>query len=84
MTLQQKLQRLINEKQITLGIISEKTGVTPRTIQNYARGKTVPKTQEKYLTVCEQIDELYKKYPNKKPTSKYSVFRKYVKTKLSR
>ena len=57
MTLQQRLERLLRERKVTLGMISEKTGVTPRTIQNYAKGKTVPKTKEKYMTVCDQIAE---------------------------
>lgn len=76
MTLQQKLQRLINEKDITLGMISAKTGVTPRTVQNYTKGKTVPKTHEKYMTICDQIDELYEICPNKKPPKKYIMFRR--------
>ena len=75
MTLQERLIRLFNEREVTLGMISKKTGVTPRTIQNYAKGRTVPKTHEKYLTVCEQIDELYESCPKKKPKGKYLMFK---------
>lgn len=82
MTLQQSIQRLISEKEITLSIISEKTGVTPRTVQNYVKGKTVPKTHEKYLTICEQIEELYETYPNKAPSKKYIMFRRFAKSNV--
>jgi len=78
MTLQQRLQRLLKERKVTLKMISEKTGVTPRTIQNYAKGKTVPKTKEKYMTVCDQIDELYELCPKKKPRRKYELFRRNI------
>ncbi|MBO4392393.1 MAG: helix-turn-helix transcriptional regulator [Clostridia bacterium] len=78
MTLKEKLATLISSRQVTLGQISEKTGVTPRTLQNYAKGKTVPKTYEKYLFMCEMIDELCETCPKKREKKWYM---KYVRGK---
>ncbi len=74
MTLQERITRLIREREVTLAVIAQKTGVTPRTIQNYAKGITIPKTEEKYLTVCEQIDELYESCPQKKSKKWYYIY----------
>ena len=76
MSLQERLERLFSEKEITLKKISAMLGVTPRTVQNYKWGRTVPKTYEKELTIYEIIDVLYETLPPKKPAnySKYKIF----------
>ena len=78
MTLKEKLKTLIATKQVTLGQISAKTGVTPRTVQNYLRGRTVPKTYEKYLFMCEMVDELLQTCPKKREKKWYM---KYIRGK---
>ena len=76
MSLQERLERLFSEKEITLKKISAMLGVTPRTVQNYKWGRTVPKTYGKEWTMCEIIDALYETLPSKKPAnySKYKIF----------
>jgi hypothetical protein len=78
MTLKEKLNTLIATRQVTLGLIASKTGVTPRTVQNYLRGRTVPKTYEKYLSICDTVDELLQTCPKKREKKWYM---KYIRGK---
>jgi len=73
LTLKDGVKLLHREYGMTLSQIGDLLGVTTRTIENYEKGKTVPRTPERYYDFCEIIMVELKTRPIKRRKRRWII-----------